>query len=56
MAKVLNFFGRMLKAISRPPMSANEKYLSQSHDLADLETRMKEMRNSSPNYKYRYWI
>ena len=56
MARMLNFFEKLFKTISRPALNTHEKYLSQSRDLADLETRMKEMRNSSPNYKYRYWI
>ena len=54
MAKVLNFFEKLFKACAIK--SPQDKYLSQATDLADLERRMKELRHSSPQFKYRYWI
>ena len=56
MAKVLNFFEKVFKSFKCAHQNPRDKYLSQSTDLADLETRMKEMRHASPQYKYRYWI
>ena len=57
MAKVLNFFGKMLKSqYEWSKLSDEEKYLSQSTDLADLERRVKELRKPASIPSYRYWI
>ena len=51
MAKVLNFLQKLSNFFKS--QSATEAYLSRSIDMADLETRMKELRHASPQYKYR---
>ena len=57
MAKVLHFFGKMLKSqYEWSKMTAEEKYLSRATDLGDLERRVKELRRPTSIPSYRYWI
>ncbi len=57
MTKALNYLTKLLKSqYEWSKMSAEERYLSQSVDLGDLERRVKELRNPIKIPSYRYWI
>lgn len=57
MTKALNYLTKLLKSqYEWSKMSNEERYLSQSTDLADLERRVKELRNPVSIPSYRYWI
>ena len=53
MAVVLNYLMRIFNS-ERP--NAQQKFLSLSKDIADLERRTKELIHSTKIPTYRYWI
>lgn len=56
MATLLNYLTKLVNIKKEPRLTPEEKFLSMSTDLADLERRMKELRTASPMPRYRYWI
>ena len=56
MAQMRNYLTKLLSIIPSRPMSAEQKFLSESTDLADLERRVKEIQRPKSIPSYRYWI